>query len=99
MFGCSADKIQHVPRKRAKPAEFLENNMSDTGIRRRNSTKVRRAQASFVPGSGLPAVKVSESAVRHARVAAVKEKISSVDFDLDTDFRKAIHKLLEDFGA
>ncbi len=73
--------------------------MSDTGIRRRNSTKVRRAQASYVPGSQLPAEMQKESTVRHARVAAVKEKISSVAYDLDTDFRKAMHKLLEDFGA
>ena len=73
--------------------------MSNTGIRRKESTKVRRAQASFVPGSELPAVKVNQSTVRDQRVAAVKEKISSVAYDLDTDFRKAMHKLLEDFGA
>jgi anti-sigma28 factor (negative regulator of flagellin synthesis) len=99
VFGKSADKIQHVPETRAKPAEFLENNMSNTGIRRRETSKVRRAQASFVPANQLPVARVNESVVRHARVAAMKEKISSVDFDLDTDFRKAMHKLLEDFGA
>jgi anti-sigma28 factor (negative regulator of flagellin synthesis) len=101
---CSADppvKYRHGPKRCPEGTKFLENAMRNaTGSKRRESTKVRRAQASFVAGSELPAVVKNEpSAVRVERVRAVKAKISSVGYDLDTDFRKAMHKLLEDFGA
>jgi hypothetical protein len=101
---CSADppvKYRHGPKWCLAGTSYLENVMRNaTGSKRKETTKVRRAQASFVAGSELPdVIKKESSAVRAERVRAVKAKISSVGYDLETDFRKSMHKLLEDFGA
>ena len=71
-----------------------------TRITRRDSTRVKRAETRPVLGNALEPLNLEKTSVaRLDRVAAAKAKISSVGFDLDTDFRKAMHKLLEDFGA
>ena len=82
-------------------AQFLENAMGNTTrITRRDSTRVKRAETRPVLGNALEPLNLEKTSVaRLDRVAAAKAKISSVGFDLDTDFRKAMHKLLEDFGA
>lgn len=75
--------------------------MSDTTrVKRRDSTKMRRATPPAVVNAGATSeAKQVKRAVRAEKVAAARKKISSVGYDLDTDFKKAMSRLLEDFGA
>lgn len=75
--------------------------MSDTTrVKRRDSTKMRRATSPAVVSVGAtPKTEHVKRAVRAEKVAAARKKISSVGYDLDTDFKKAMSRLLEDFGA
>jgi hypothetical protein len=72
--------------------------MSDhqTSSRRRH-VSLRKACAPVA--SAAPLETPSTSPVRHARLAEVRRKLKNPAFNLDTEFKLAMHKLLQTLGA
>lgn len=86
----NADRAQRIERVRGSKRV----QRAQTQSLPRESDRVELSQEARALGTlkGMPAV-------REERVAAVKAKINDVNYDVDSNFRNAMQKLLEDFGA
>lgn len=66
----------------------------------RGTNRMSRAKPATMAGQRQPADDVKESTpVRQERVAAARARVSDASYDVDKDFRNAMHKLLEGLGT
>lgn len=66
----------------------------------RGTNRMSRAKPATMVSQNLLPGDVKESApVRQERVAAARARISDAGYDVDKDFRNAMHKLLEGLGT
>ncbi len=66
----------------------------------RGTNRMSRAKpATMVSKNPLPSDVKESTPVRQERVAAARARVSDASYDVDKDFRNAMHKLLEGLGT